>query len=316
MVQNVPSRLEAVLVASNPLNAAVPARHYAALIFLAVLWSSSFLVIKIAVETIPPLTLTAIRLFVAMAFLWVILIIKGEKLPTSGRAWFMCALVGFFGNVLPFSLISWGEEVVSSGLTAILMAMMPLSTVLLAHFFTEGDRLTPQRSLGIAIGFLGVVILVGPSVLSGVGDDALRQLAIAAAGISYGVTTVIARNMPESSVLGRSVVIMLTGFLQLIPFTLWIEKPWTLSPSTEAIVFAIHLGVMPTALASLIYLHLIAKRGAGFMAYINYLIPIMGVIWGASILGEEVTPQAMAALGAIVIGLFVANIRRSERRSR
>lgn len=297
-------------MASNPLSAGIPARHYIALIFLAVLWSSSFLIIKIAVETIPPLTLAAIRLFVAMAFLWVILIIKGEKLPKSGKAWFMCALVGFFGNVLPFSLIGWGEEVVSSGLTAILMAMMPLSTVLLAHFFTEGDRLTPQRSIGIGIGFLGVVILVGPSVLSGLGDDALRQIAIAVAGISYGVTTVIARNMPESSVLGRSVAIMLTGFLLLLPFALWIDEPWTINPSKEAILFAIHLGIMPTAVASLIYLQLIAQRGAGFMAYINYLIPIMGVIWGASILGEEVTPQAMAALGAIVVGLFVANIRR------
>ncbi len=302
-------------MASEALKGGIPVRHYAALLFLAVLWSSSFLVIKVAVETIPPLTLTAIRLFVAMIFLWVILIIKGDKLPMTGRAWFMCALVGFFGNVLPFSLIGWGEEVVDSGLTAILMAMMPLSTVVLAHFFTEGDRLTPQRTIGIAIGFLGVVILVGPSVLAGLGEDAMRQLAIATAGLSYGLTTVIARNMPHSSVLGRSVVIMITGFLQLLPFALWFEKPWTLDPSTEAVFFAIHLGVMPTAVASLVYLQLIAQRGAGFMAYINYLIPILGVIWGALILSEEVTPQAMAALGAILIGLFVANMRRRDKLS-
>jgi len=291
----------------------IPTRHYLALLFLALLWSSSFLVIKIAVVTIPPLTLTAIRLFVAMVFLWTILIIRGEPLPQSGKAWLMCFLVGFFGNVLPFSLISWGEEVVESGLTAILMAMMPLSTVVLAHFFTVGDRITTRRMLGIAIGFLGVIILVGPSVFGGLGNDALRQIAIASAGLSYGLTTVIARNMPASSVLGRSVAIMIAGFVQLLPFALWYEHPWTLQPTGQAVLFAIHLGIMPTAVASLIYLQLIAARGASFMAYINYLIPILGVIWGAVILGEAITLQVVAALAAILTGLFVANSRARKR---
>lgn len=299
-------------MSSNAVSGSIPARHYMVLMFLAMLWSSSFLVIKIAVVTIPPLTLTSVRLFVAMAFLWVLLLAKRDQLPRSFKAWYMCFLVGFFGNVLPFSLISWGEVVVDSGLTAILMAMMPLSTVVLAHFFTENDPMTPQRMTGIGIGFLGVVILVGPSVLGGLGDDALRQSAIALAGVSYGVTTVIVRNMPPSSVLGRSVAIMLAGVVQLLPFALWIEQPWTLEPTTQAIWFAIHLGIFPTALASLLYLQLIAARGAGFMAYINYLIPVLGVIWGALILNEEVTTQAMAALAAILMGLFVANYRKSE----
>ena len=299
----------------NPIGGTIPVRHYLALLFLAALWSSSFLVIKVSVVTIPPLTLTVIRLFVAMIILLSILLYKGEPLPKSGKAWFMCFLVGFFGNVLPFSLIGWGEVVVESGLTAVLMAMMPLSTVILAHFFTEGDRLTPQRLLGISIGFLGIVILVGPSVFGGLGEDGLRQLAIALAGLSYGITTVVARNMPSSSVLGRSVAIMAAGFLFLLPFALWIEQPWTLEPSNTGLIGAIHLGVLPTALASLIYLKLIAERGAGFMAYINYLIPIMGVIWGASLLGEEVTIQVVAALGAILVGLFVANVRKRRPKS-
>ena len=297
---------------TNPIGGVIPARHYVALLFLAALWSSSFLVIKVSVVTIPPLTLTVIRLFVAMIILLSILLYKGEPLPKSGKAWFMCFLVGFFGNVLPFSLISWGEVVVESGLTSVLMAMMPLSTVILAHFFTEGDRLTSQRLVGISIGFLGIVILVGPSVFGGLGEDGLRQLAIAMAGLSYGITTVVARNMPPSSVLGRSVAIMMAGFLFLLPFALWIEQPWMLEPSNTALIGAIHLGVFPTALASLIYLKLIGERGAGFMAYINYLIPIMGVIWGASLLGEEVTIQVVAALGAILLGLFVANVRKRK----
>lgn len=288
-------------------------RHYLTLMFLAMLWSSSFLLIKIAVVTIPPLTMTTFRIFVAMVFLWTLLIIKKDRLPGTAKAWFMCVLVGFFGNVLPFSLIGWGEEVVDSGLTAVLMAMMPLSTVVLAHFFTEGDRLTPQRMIGIAIGFLGVVILVGPAVFAGLGGDALRQLAILTAGMSYGLTAVIIRNMPPSSVLSRSVAIMIAGFIQLLPFTLWIEQPWTLEPTTQAIWFTVHLGIFPTAVASLLFMNLIAARGAGFVAYINYLIPVLGVIWGALILSEEVTLQVIAALVAILFGLFVANYRTTSR---
>jgi drug/metabolite transporter (DMT)-like permease len=195
------------------------------------------------------------------------------------------------------------------------MAMMPLSTVVLAHFFTKGDLLTPQRFFGISIGFFGIVILVGPSVFGRLGEDGLRQLAIAMAGLSYGITTVIARNMPQTSILGRSVAIMIAGFLFLLPFALWFEKPWALGPSNTAIIGAIHLGILPTALASLIYLHLIGLRGAGFMAYINYLIPIMGVILGAALLGEEVTVQVVAALSAILIGLFVANVRKRKLKS-
>lgn len=287
-------------------------RHYLVLFFLATLWSSSFLFIKIAVVTMPPLTMTAFRLFVAMVFLWTLLIVKKERLPGTRKAWFMCFLVGLFGNVLPFSLIGWGEEVVDSGLTAVLMAMMPLSTVVLAHFFTEGDRMTPQRMVGIAIGFFGVVILVGPAVFAGLGDDALRQLAIVTAGMCYGLTAVIIRNMPPSSVLSRSVAIMIVGFIQLLPFALWIEQPWTLQPTTQAIWFTVHLGLFPTAIASLLFMQLIAARGAGFVAYINYLIPVLGVIWGAMILSEEVTLQVLAALGAILIGLFVANYRKQD----
>eukprot|EP00494_Astrolonche_serrata_P002465 UN02471 len=125
------------------------------------------------------------------------------------------------------------------------MSMMPLSTVLLAHFFTEGDRLTPQRMAGIGIGFLGVVILVGPTVLEGIGDDALRQLAIALAGISYAVATIIARKMPQGNILGRSVGIMLAGFLMLLPFAIWLDRPMDIEPSTTALIGAIHLGLLP-----------------------------------------------------------------------
>lgn len=268
------------------------------------------MVIKIAVETIPPMTLTAVRLIIAALFLWVILAIKGEALPKSAKAWYMCFLVGFFGNALPFTLISWGEEVVESGLTAVLLAMMPLSTVLLAHFFTEGDRLTRQRMLGIAFGFSGIVILVGPTVFGGLGGDALHQIAIASAGLSYGLTTVLARNMPAASVLSRSVAIMITASLTMLPLALWFDRPWTLEPSNMAILFAVHLGLFPTAVASLVYLNLITARGAGFMAYINYLVPILGVIWGTIILGEYLTTEILVALGCILTGLFVANYRR------
>ncbi len=302
-------------MANKSIGGDVPARDFAALFLLATLWGSSFLVIKISLVTIPPMTLVAIRLFVAMVFLWGVLLIKNEPFPNAVKAWGMCFLIGFFGNALPFYLISWGEEVVESGLTAVLMAVMPLSTVVMAHFFTEGDRITPQRMIGIGIGFLGIIILVGPSVLAGLGEDAIRQIAIAMAATSYGLAAIIARNMPPGSVIGRSVAIMICGFFMMLPFALWFDQPWTLEPSYASLLGAAYLGVMSTAVASLIYLYLIAERGASFMAFINYLVPILGVIWGAIILGEEITLQVLAALGAILVGLFIANYRRNASQS-
>lgn len=287
----------------------VSLKNYLILFLLAMIWSSSFMVIKVSVETIPPLTLTAVRLVLAAMMLGAVLVIKGEKLPRDFNVWKVCILLGLFGNALPFSLISFGETGIASSQASILMATMPLVTVLLAHFFSEGERATRYGILGVLTGFGGMVILVGPSVFKGLGGNLVFQLAVAGGAMSYAIATVLAKHMPPSSLLGRSVAVMICASVMMVCAAFIVERPQAIEPSLPSALGAIYLGTLPTAIATLLYFRLIAVQGAGFMAYANYLIPVMGVFWGAMLLSEAITIQAMAALVTILAGLLISNYR-------
>jgi len=228
-------------------------------------------------------------------------------LPKGTRIWAVCFLIGFTSNSLPFTLISWGEESISSGLASIMIAVMPLATVVLAHFFIVGERMTPMRAIGIGTGFCGIIILVGPEAMKGLGGNIWRQLAVAGGAISYAVSAILTRNMPPAPLLGRAVLVLVCASIQMVPAAMIVEQPWVLTPSPDALWATVYLGILPTAVATLIYFYIIALRGAGFFSFINFLIPIMGVIWGAVFLGEEVTMQAVVALMIILGGLFIAN---------
>jgi drug/metabolite transporter (DMT)-like permease len=287
----------------------ITSKHYLALFALAAIWSSSFMVIKVTVVTVPPLTMTAVRLVIAAVLLGVVMGIKGEAMPRNPRVWAMAVLLGLFGNAIPFTLIGWGELEIPSSQASILMAVMPLATVLLAHFFSEGERATRYAMIGVIVGFGGIVILVGPSVFKGMGGDTWHQLAVSGGAISYAISAVLAKNMPPSSLLGRAVVVMICASIIMVPAAVFFDDPLGLTPSTMALWGTLYLGTLPTAFASLIYFRLIASAGAGFFAYINYLIPVMGVIWGALFLSETISTQALMALGTIFVGLFIANYR-------
>ncbi len=279
------------------------------LILLASLWSSSFAAIKIGVGTIPPLTLAAGRIAVAAAVLYALIALRGQRLPHSARLWTLFFLIGIAGNALPFTLIAWGEERIDSGLAAILMAVMPPATVLLTHVFTRDERLTAPKLIGVAMGFAGVVLLIGPEALRGLGGQAGRQLAVAGGAVCYAVAATIARFVPPSPPAVRSAAVMICASVQMIPLALFVDEPWALSPSPGSLAAIVYLGVFPTALATIIFFQLISARGATFVALNNYLIPVLGVIWGAAFLGERLSLQALGALALILIGIGVTNLR-------
>jgi len=279
------------------------------LILLASLWSSSFAAIKIGVGTIPPLTLAAGRIAVAAAVLYALIALRGQRLPRSARLWALFFLIGVTGNALPFTLIAWGEERIDSGLAAILMAVMPPATVLLTHVFTRDERLTAPKLIGVAMGFAGVVLLIGPEVLRGLGGQAGRQLAVAGGAVCYAVTFTIARFVPPSPPAVRSAAVMICASVQIIPLARLVDQPWALSPSPGSVAALVYLGLLPTALATIIFFQLISARGATFVALNNYMIPVLGVIWGAAFLGERISLQALGALALILIGIGVTNLR-------
>ena len=245
----------------------------------------------------------------AAVVLYAFIALKGQRLPRSGRMWTLFFLIGILGNGLPFTLIAWGEQRIDSGLAAILMAVMPLATLLLTHAFTEDERLTAPKLIGVAMGFAGVVLLIGPEVLRGLGGQAGRQLAVAGGAVCYAVTFTIARFVPPSPPAVRSAAVMICASVQIIPLALLVDQPWALSPSPASVAALVYLGLLPTALATIIFFQLISARGATFVALNNYMIPVLGVIWGAAFLGERISLQALGALALILIGIGVTSLR-------
>ena len=282
-----------------------PPIAYVLLLVLAAIWGSSFLFIKIAVAAIPPITLVAARLVLAAAGMAVYLWAIGGRLPRDGAIWRDFVVIAVAGNVLPFALISWGEVVIDSGLAAILMAIMPLFSLVLAHFFTRDERLTPARVAGLCVGFAGILVLVGPDVLSGLGREVLAQIAVAGGAISYAVSNVYTRvrgvvTLPASV---TSTGVLICAAVMAVPFSLIIDRPWQLMPTTDSLIALVVLALVCTSLAYLILFRLITTTGATFVAFINYLVPVFGVIWGAVFLRETVQPGALAGLALILAGI-------------
>ena len=285
----------------------------ALLLTLATIWSSSFGFIKVAVETVPPITVTAGRLLLAAIIVAIYARLRGHRFPAEPGLWPKFFLIGLFGNALPFTLIGWGEVSIDSGLAAILMAVMPIATLVLAHFFAENERMNPARIAGVTFGFGGILVLIGPDALSGLGDEAVRQTAVAGGATCYAVATVIARRLPKMPTSLSSAGALIAATALILPASLIFDRPWTLSPSDESINAVIVLGLFPTALAYILYFALLRRTGANFIALNNYLIPCLGVIWGIIFLDELLNWQAMLALGIILTGVAFTRIGMRKR---
>jgi drug/metabolite transporter (DMT)-like permease len=284
---------------------------YGLLLFLALIWGASFFLIKIAVVTIPPATLTLGRLILATAILLVVARMVGQQLPKWGTIWIWIALAGFLGNALPFTLINWGQEKIDSGISAILMAVMPLFTIILAHIFTTDEKMTARKLIGVCLGFIGMIVLIGPEKIFLLGDDVIRQLAVAGAATCYAFNAMISKKLSGYPRRGLVAGIMLTSMLWMIPYVALIEQPWDINPSLEAWGAMVVLGIVQTAFATLLLFTIISRQGASFFSQINFLVPITGIMWGAIILAERPSTNAWIALGLILLGIAITRERKS-----
>lgn len=289
-------------------------RAVALLFLLAAIWAGTFTLIKVAVETIPPFTIAAGRVVLAMVILVVLVRIRRERWPATLRVWGLFALIGLVGNTLPFVLFSWGEIYVDSGLTAILMGSVPLFTMLLAHGFVADERLTVGRVAGIFMGLVGLVLLVGVDAMGSAGLDVLAQLAIVAAAFGYAVSNILARRLRghSATIIAAGVLIMAT--MWTLPFSAAVDAPWQLTPSAEAVWAVAALGVIGTGLALILYFHLVTTVGATFASLTSYLIPVLGVAWGMVFLAEELTVRSALALALIVGGVAITNLELNRAR--
>jgi drug/metabolite transporter (DMT)-like permease len=282
------------------------------LVLLAAIWSSSFMLIKVAVAEIPPFSLATGRMALASVLLLAWALRGEERIPMKARYLGIYLFMGFFGNALPFTLIGWGELTVDSGLAAILMGIMPITTAILAHFFVGNEPLVPTRAVGAAVGLTGLVVLVGWDILDQLGNELLAQLAVLGGAVSYAVNTVFARRhvgIPGKVLAAGS---MTAGTLLLIPITLLVESTPIQVPSFTPLMAMILLGILPTGLAALLYFRLVKSLGASGFSQVNYLIPLMGVAWGVLLLGEEPGLREATALVLILTGVALVNRRRNS----
>ncbi|HXV44019.1 MAG TPA: EamA family transporter [Anaerolineae bacterium] len=284
-------------------------KNFLWLLFLAALWGPSFLFIKVAVADIPPLTLVVGRVGIAGISLYLILRTQGRNLMPWGQVWAHLAVVALVQNALPFVLFSWGEQYIDSGLAAILNGTTPLFTLMLAHFFTHDDRLTPTKAFGTVIGFGGLLFLIGPSLLAGVRATAWGLLAVTIASASYGVAIIYSRRHLRGlpPLVGPATQLLLAT-LFMIPLALLFERPFELpAPSWPALGSLLALSVFGTALAFVVYYYLIERVSATYVSMVTYLVPIFGVILGVLILNEQLGWNAYLGCALILLGVMIVN---------
>ncbi|MGZ8269110.1 MAG: DMT family transporter, partial [Burkholderiales bacterium] len=289
---------------------------WALLLALVAMWGSSFMFNKLGLATVGPGTLVAGRLAIGTLVLLAVVYARGMRLPPLGPVWVAYAVLGIVGNALPFFLITWGQQVVDSALAGILMAAMPLATLVLAHFLVAGERMTRQRAAGFAVGFAGIVLLMEPAAIAGVGGAAvqvLSQLAVLGGALCYAANSVLARLLVKTDFLVAAAGTLLVASIVVVPLAIAIETPWTRSPSFSSAAAIAWLGLGPTALATLLYFRLISSAGPTFMSLVNYLSPPVAVFLGVTLLREHPGVNAYAGLGLILGGIALSQWRRPVR---
>jgi len=283
------------------------------LIVLSTFWGGSFFFAEIAVREIPPLTLAFARCAIAAAVLLIYARSLGLSLPLGHAVWGSLLVLAVLNTVLPFTLIFWGQTHIPSGLAAILNATAPLFSILIAHFATADDKLTGRRIIGIAVGFVGVVIVIGIDALRNLGIQALAQIAIVLAALSYAMAGVYGRRFKSYPPTVIAASILMLGGSMLLPLAAFAEQPWTLPmPSIAAIASTIGLAVVSTALAFLIYFRVLARAGAVNFQLVAYLIPVSAILLGVGFLGEALEWRHVIGMGVIAIGLAVIDGRAHQ----
>lgn len=282
---------------------------YAILVVLAAMFGASFMMTKVAVADVPPATIALIRIAIGAAMLFFVMLGAKQTFRTLLPHWKMIGLAGLTGSALPFFLISWGQGRVDAGLTAILMAVMPLITLVLAHFFTVDEKLNIFKIIGFCLGLIGVSVLIGFDKLASFGDETIRSYAIMLAAGSYAVHAILSKFLTELPRYAVSSAIYSVSVLMLLPFVLYLDAPWELSISGKSWMMLILLGIFPTGLGMLMLFAIIERQGAAFLSQINFLVPVFGVMWAIALLNETLPSNALLALIIILAGVAIARIK-------
>lgn len=272
---------------------------------LGLIWGGTFMVVAIALEGYGPLTVACARTSLGAVTLLLLVRIMGRQMPRNRVVWGYLAVTGVLNTALPFALLSWGQQYVPSAFAGISMAALPLFVLPMAHVFAD-DRMSPRKTFGVIVGFVGALVLIGPTAFDfSEGSLALPQLACVAASLSYAISSVLTRRCPPVDSIVMAALTLVVGAVCLIPAMLMFEgvPTWVEGRAGYAIIF---LGFVPTAFAALLRVQTIRTAGPVFMTLVNYQVPVWSMIFGAWVLSEVLPLRFFAALALILCGLGIS----------
>lgn len=282
------------------------ARDWLLLISLSILWGGSFFFVRVAVAELPPFSLVLARVALAAVVLLAVIRLAGQHLPRGRRAWTVLAVMALLNNLVPFSLIFWGQTAMPAGLAAILNAATPLFTVVVMHLLTTDEKATPAKVAGVLVGLAGVAVLVGPAA-AGMGDVPLWALAACLGGaLSYAFAGLWSRRIKP---LGLTPVATAFGqlgatSLMMLPLVLVADRPWLLPmPGPGALGAVLGLAVLSTALAYIIFFRVLDSAGPTNLLLVTFLIPVSAIVLSGLFLGESLEARHFAGMALIGLGL-------------
>tara|TARA_R110002074_G_scaffold41573_1_gene110022 strand:+ start:2538 stop:3527 length:990 start_codon:yes stop_codon:yes gene_type:complete len=274
---------------------------------LAFIWGGTFLVTEVALTGMTPFWLAASRIGFAAVVMTIIWGARGFSLfraaPSKGHIAAM-VFIGAASSAIPFALLAWGQQYVTSGFAGVSMASVALIVLPLAHFLVPGERITWRKSLGFAVGFFGVVVLIGGQAFESTGtarEFPGRMACIGAAGC-YAISSIMMRRLPAVDAIGLATVLLIIGGSISIPMALIIEGPPPM-PSPKILMVLAFLGLVPTAAANFLRVLVVRSAGPVFMSLVNYQVPVWSVVLGALILYEPLPPSLIYAMALILVGV-------------
>ncbi len=281
------------------------------LIVLSLVWGGSFFFAEVALRQIAPLTLVLARVGLAAVCLIAFTYLTGLRMPGDAKVWRAYFTMGLLNNCIPFSLIFWGQLTIASGLAAIFNATTPLFTVVLAHFLTRDEKLTPARFAGVICGVVGVAIMIGPDLLGTLGTDVIAQLAVLLGAISYGFAGIFGRRFARQSPVVTAAGQLSASSIILLPVVLFMEfsSPHSIALDVTTIAAVVALALLSTAMAYVLYFRILKVAGATNLLLVTFLIPISAVALGVMVLDEQIEPPHIVGMAFIALGLIAIDGR-------
>ena len=283
----------------------ITATSWLSILLLGFVWGGTFLVIELALQKMTPFWIAAARIAFATLLTLVVWSILGRKLWLSScQAWGSLIIVGIASSALPFMLLSWGLQYVTSGFAGVSMAAVALLVLPLSHFLVAGERMTLRKTLGLTVGFCGVVILIGGNAFTSTGSEleTLGRLACLGAAACYAVSSIVMRRLPAVDPIGLAAVPLVFGSLIVIPVAYASEGLPEL-PDSQTLLILAFLGLIPTAGANFLRVWVIRTAGPVFMSLTNYQVPIWSVLLGALVLSEALPSSLILSLTLILLGV-------------